>query len=289
MTAHSRSGPRGSPTPPSAGISDAPPPSRARGRPANAPWAQSKAASGRPHPPQKRRRAAAQSGSEHYRQEAGLIERALATETDPFLAARYKFYLAQTHLDAGDKEKALAAYRERAALGFWDQEVFISLYRSAGIEADLGFDEDAVIASYLLAHEARRDRRGAAWSGPLLPAQGALPAGVRSREAASLSGVPTTPSSRKIWIYKYGLLDEYDIERPSIVVAVAGKREQSLRFDPFSAGSHYHIRPSLRGRQIPLWVDEGQKPLDVALKFFEKPLRPADCWHRPRKTMWRRR
>jgi hypothetical protein len=63
------------------------------------------------------------------------------------------------------------------------------------------------------------------------------------------------------------------IERPSIVVAVAGKREQALRFDPFSMGSHYHIRPSLRGRRIPLWVEEGQKPLDVALAFFEKPLR----------------
>jgi hypothetical protein len=64
-----------------------------------------------------------------------------------------------------------------------------------------------------------------------------------------------------------------DIERVSIVVAVAGKREQALRFDPFSVGSHYHIRPSLRGRQIPLWVDDGRKPLDVALAFFEKPLR----------------
>ena len=63
------------------------------------------------------------------------------------------------------------------------------------------------------------------------------------------------------------------IERPSIVVAVAGKPEQALRFDPFSMGSHYHIRPSLRGRQIPLWVDDGQKPIDVALAFFEKPLR----------------
>jgi hypothetical protein len=63
------------------------------------------------------------------------------------------------------------------------------------------------------------------------------------------------------------------IERPSILVAVAGKREQALRFDPFSMGSHYHIRPSQRGRQIPLWVEEGQKPLDVALAFFEKPLR----------------
>ena len=61
--------------------------------------------------------------------------------------------------------------------------------------------------------------------------------------------------------------------RKSIVVAVAGKSEQALRFDPFSVGGHYHIRPTLRGRQIPLWVEEGQKPLDVALRFFEKPLR----------------
>src|SRR5215471_18552132 len=61
--------------------------------------------------------------------------------------------------------------------------------------------------------------------------------------------------------------------RKSIVVAVAGKSEQALRFDPFSVGSHYHIRPSIRGRQIPLWVEEGQKPLDVAVAFFEKPLR----------------
>ena len=63
------------------------------------------------------------------------------------------------------------------------------------------------------------------------------------------------------------------VERPSIVVAVAGKREQALRFDPFSVGSHYHIRPILRGRQLPLWVEEGEKPLDIALAFFEKPLR----------------
>ena len=63
------------------------------------------------------------------------------------------------------------------------------------------------------------------------------------------------------------------IKRPSIVVAVAGKREQALRFDPFSVGSHYHIRPSQRGRQLPLWVEEGQQPLEIALAFFEKPLR----------------
>jgi hypothetical protein len=62
------------------------------------------------------------------------------------------------------------------------------------------------------------------------------------------------------------------IERPSIVVAVVGKREQALRFDPFSMGAHYHIRPGL-AEQIPLPVAEGQSPLDATMAFFEKPLR----------------
>ena len=63
-----------------------------------------------------------------------------------------------------------------------------------------------------------------------------------------------------------------EIERPSIVVAVTGKREQALRFDPFGMGAHFHIRPGL-ANQIPLPVAEGQSPLDATLAFFEKPLR----------------
>src|SRR5882672_6296876 len=63
-----------------------------------------------------------------------------------------------------------------------------------------------------------------------------------------------------------------EIERPSIVVAVASKREQALRFDPFSMGAHYHIRPGL-AEQIPLPVAEGLSPLDATMAFFEKPLR----------------
>src|SRR5437588_2628953 len=65
---------------------------------------------------------------------------------------------------------------------------------------------------------------------------------------------------------------EDQIERPSIVVAVVGKREQALRFDPFRMGAHYHIRPGL-AEQIPLPVAEEQTPLDATMAFFEKPLR----------------
>ena len=63
-----------------------------------------------------------------------------------------------------------------------------------------------------------------------------------------------------------------EVIRPSIVVAVAGRREQALRFDPFSVGAHYHIRPGL-AEQIPLPMAEGQSPLDATMAFFEKPLR----------------
>ena len=62
------------------------------------------------------------------------------------------------------------------------------------------------------------------------------------------------------------------VERPSIMVAIVGKREQALRFDPFSMGAHYHSRPGLAA-QIPLPVAEGQTPLDATLAFFERPLR----------------
>ena len=65
---------------------------------------------------------------------------------------------------------------------------------------------------------------------------------------------------------------EDQIERPSIVIAVAGKREEALRFDPFSMGAHYHIRPGL-AEQIPLPLAEGQTPLDATMVFFDKPLR----------------
>jgi hypothetical protein len=63
-----------------------------------------------------------------------------------------------------------------------------------------------------------------------------------------------------------------DVKRPSIVVAVAGKGEQALRFDPFSMGAHYHIRPGM-APQIPLPLAEGQDPVEATMAFFEKPLR----------------
>jgi hypothetical protein len=79
-----------------------------------------------------------------------------------------------------------------------------------------------------------------------------------------------------------------EIERPSILVAVAGKREQALRFDPFSVGSHYHIHPSQRGRQIPLWVKKGRRRSMSPWRSSKSPCASAGSSPRPTKTMPRR-
>ena len=55
-----------------------------------------------------------------------VFENALQTETDPFLVSRYKFYLAQSYRDAGEKKKALQDYQDRSKLGFWNQEILLA-------------------------------------------------------------------------------------------------------------------------------------------------------------------
>src|SRR5262249_1990021 len=76
------------------------------------------------------------SASACYRRDAAILESALAFETDPFLISRYTFYLAQSYRDCREPQKPLANYLKRAELGFWDQEVFISLYQAAKLKAD---------------------------------------------------------------------------------------------------------------------------------------------------------
>ena len=60
---------------------------------------------------------------------------ALRAETNPFLLARYRFYLAQSYRDFGELDKALEHYLARAELGFWQEEVFISLYSAASLRS----------------------------------------------------------------------------------------------------------------------------------------------------------
>jgi glycosyltransferase involved in cell wall biosynthesis len=99
------------------------------------------------------------SASVRFSRDAALLTAALATETDPFLIARYTFYLAQSYQDAGEKEKALENYLKRSMLGLWQQEIYFSLYQAAKLKAQLGHAADEVIEAYAAA--ARVDPRRA--------------------------------------------------------------------------------------------------------------------------------
>ena len=83
-----------------------------------------------------------------YRNDAAILSRALETEPDSFLVSRYTFYLAQSWRDCGETEKALDAYLRRAALGYWQEEVYVALLQAARLKEGLKHPDDDVIAAY---------------------------------------------------------------------------------------------------------------------------------------------
>ncbi|MCW2834598.1 MAG: hypothetical protein JWN68_2551 [Nocardioides sp.] len=91
-----------------------------------------------------------------YRKDAALLEGALArTPDDP----RTQFYLAQSWRDAGELERALAAYRTRSdnANG-WDQERWYARFQAAVISERLARPDAEVVAAYLTAYAALPSR-----------------------------------------------------------------------------------------------------------------------------------
>src|SRR5579872_100752 len=97
-----------------------------------------------------------------YSNDAAILTRALDTETDPFLVARYTFYLAQSYRDCGERERALGAYLRRAGQGFWQQEIYVSLLNAGRLMEALGHPVDVVLPVYRAANAACGGRAEAA-------------------------------------------------------------------------------------------------------------------------------
>ena len=74
------------------------------------------------------------------------------------MVSRYWFYLAQSYRDAGEHEKAIGAYLERAKLGQWREEVCVSLYNAAQISQRIGRPEQDVLDLYARAFMAAPHR-----------------------------------------------------------------------------------------------------------------------------------
>ncbi len=147
-----------------------------------------------------------------FQNDVKLLEEALKTETDKFMISRYTFYLAQSHRDCGEKEKAIYWYNERAKQGFWNQEVYISLYQVAKLKESLEYPGDDVVQSYMRAHEICPERIEA-----LHGAMNYCRRNGRDHQAFILASYARTMPVNKTglfsesWIWDYGIDDEYSI------------------------------------------------------------------------------
>ena len=83
-----------------------------------------------------------------FQRNIDLLAEAITTEPDAGIVARYTFYLANSYRDSGQKEPALTTYLERARLGSWYQEVFVSLLNAARLKEALDHAGEDVIAAY---------------------------------------------------------------------------------------------------------------------------------------------
>jgi GR25 family glycosyltransferase involved in LPS biosynthesis/tetratricopeptide (TPR) repeat protein len=102
-----------------------------------------------------RRIGARNTAPDKYERDIRLLEEALERNPDD---ERAQFYLAQSHFDAGDHERALEAYSRRARMGGWDEEVFFSLLRRASCLTVLDEPWEAALAAYLEAFQSRPSR-----------------------------------------------------------------------------------------------------------------------------------
>lgn len=147
-----------------------------------------------------------------FERDARVLADALAAETDPFLRSRYTFYLAQSCRDSGDRERALALYLDRATMGYWQEEVYVSLLEAARLMEKLGRPTEQVIEAYLKA-AAAGPRRIEALHGAARCCRvheryeegyGYAKSGLRIRR-------PTDGLFVETWIHDWGMLDEYSI------------------------------------------------------------------------------
>ena len=144
-----------------------------------------------------------------YERATRLLPKAIATESDPRLIARYTFYLANALRDGGRKEAALETYLKRAGLGHWQQEVFLSLLYAAELKQALQYPDEDIIAAYVRATASCATRAEALYGAACFCRSKGLPErGYQFAAAGAVIRHPRRGLFVRDWVYHYALLDE---------------------------------------------------------------------------------
>jgi glycosyltransferase involved in cell wall biosynthesis len=147
-----------------------------------------------------------------YERDAAVLQSALNSEADPFMRSRYTFYLAQSWRDCGRHRNALDAYLRRAELGYWDQEVYVSLYHAGQMAEALELDTAYCLDVYLRAFDLCPTRAEALHAAARLCRTKSR---FQSGYLFARRGVEISKPSEGLfladWIYRYGMKDEFAI------------------------------------------------------------------------------
>jgi tetratricopeptide (TPR) repeat protein len=87
-----------------------------------------------------------------YARDAETLEKALAEEPGN---ARYQYYLARSYRDSQQWGRALLAFRKRATMGGFAEEVYDSLHAIAMLHEAIGSPPETIVNAYLTAYENR--------------------------------------------------------------------------------------------------------------------------------------
>lgn len=90
-----------------------------------------------------------------YLKDIALLEGALKEQPD---STRYVFYLAQSYRDAQRFAQSLERYRQRAAMGGWEEERWFAQFQVAKLLERTGATPEQVREAYLQAYAARPQR-----------------------------------------------------------------------------------------------------------------------------------
>ncbi|MEU6405150.1 glycosyltransferase [Streptomyces sp. NPDC046985] len=152
----------------------------------------------------------ADGGSRHdkFERDARLLR--AERKRDP-ANARTVFYLAQTMRDMGDSKEAVKLYEQRAAMGGWQEEVYVSLLQAGVLRADTG-DWPNGMDTLTRAWECRPRRLEACYElVSRLRTMGRYHAAHALVSTVLNAEQPDDILFTQPWVYRWGLLAEFSI------------------------------------------------------------------------------
>lgn len=142
--------------------------------------------------------------------DTALLETALSIEKDPFLIARYTFYLAKYYQNSGKIAETIGLFLKRSELGYGDQEVYDSLINAAALMETLDHPKELILALYDRAIQLIPVRAEARYGAArLCRIKKDLVRAYHYAEAGVELEMPDEGIDLRPWIYVYGLREEF--------------------------------------------------------------------------------